>query len=150
MSTSIPITASIFADAIKELPLSAVYAKVSELRNSISHLRRSNNELRSFIAESCETEDDKRELEGYVSENEGVVASMEERIVLLKTEVENRGQLWIEPGNPADAREDGNQTTSTVSGTNGDGSASEVAPSTSANGLSGDTNEAREEDGVHL
>ncbi|KAJ5630660.1 uncharacterized protein N7484_010760 [Penicillium longicatenatum] len=85
-----------FAEAIADLPLSAVYSKVSELRNSIAHLHRSNEELRLFLAESQDTEEEKKELEGYVIENEGVVTSMNERISLLKVEVERRGQTWIE------------------------------------------------------
>lgn len=97
------ITASIFADAIKELPLSAIYIKVSELRNSIAHLHRSNDEMKAFITESCENDEDKRELETYISENEGVHVSMLERIALLKAEVEGRGQQWIEVANGTNA-----------------------------------------------
>ncbi|KAJ6103145.1 hypothetical protein N7486_005572 [Penicillium sp. IBT 16267x] len=85
-----------FAEAIADLPLGAVYSKVSELRNSIAHLRRSNDELRLFLAESQDSEEEKKELEGYVLENEGVITSMNERISLLKVEVERRGQTWIE------------------------------------------------------
>ena len=59
--------------------------------------------MRAFVAVSCETEEDKREIEGYVSENEGIVTSMYERIALLKTEVEGRGQRWIEAASGADA-----------------------------------------------
>ncbi|KGO71521.1 hypothetical protein PITC_051620 [Penicillium italicum] len=97
MSTeSLPITPGAFAEAIKELPIAVLYGKVSELTNSIAHLHRSNAELRAFLTESNDTEEDKKELEGYVAENEGVAVSMNERILLLKTEVENRGQPWIE------------------------------------------------------
>ncbi|KAJ5286144.1 hypothetical protein N7524_001450 [Penicillium chrysogenum] len=97
MSTeSLPITPGAFAEAIKELPIAVLYSKVSELTNSIAHLHRSNAELRAFLAESNDSEEDKKELEGYITENEGVAVSMNERILLLKTEVENRGQPWIE------------------------------------------------------
>lgn len=95
-STSLPITPSSFATAIKELPLSALYSKAVELHNSIGHLERSNAELRAFLAESCDSEGEKKELEGYVTENEEVIASMKERIAMLKIEVENRGQVWVE------------------------------------------------------
>lgn len=142
-----PITASVFADAIKELPLSAIYGKVSELRNSVAHLRRSNEELRSFVTESSDPDGDKRELESYIAENGGVIASMEERITLLKTEVENRGQLWIEVEDAADASTEGGQGTSTT--VNGTGEGSAAARGTSAGANSGNTNEERE-DGVHL
>ncbi|KAL1856042.1 hypothetical protein Plec18170_003910 [Paecilomyces lecythidis] len=96
MSESQPITPAAFAEALKSLPLSAVYAKVSEIRNSIAHLHRSNVELKLFIEESAESESDKRELESYISENEGVIETMNERVELCKAEVEERGQQWIE------------------------------------------------------
>jgi hypothetical protein len=95
-SEALPISPAAFAEAITELTLPVLYAKVAELRNSIAHLQRSNAELRTFITESCETEADKRELEGYIVENEGVKESMDARIALCKAEVERRGQTWIE------------------------------------------------------
>jgi uncharacterized small protein (DUF1192 family) len=110
-----PITLEAFAEAIKELPLSAVYAKVSEIRNSIAHLRRSNSELRAFIDESCESESDKRELEGYIAENEVVITTMNERIGLLKTEIENRGERWIEEKVEADTKVDGDEISASLS-----------------------------------
>ncbi|KAJ5226750.1 uncharacterized protein N7469_006756 [Penicillium citrinum] len=90
-----------FVEALKELPLSSVYAKVSELRNSIAHLHRSNAEMRAFM-ESSETEEEKREMEGYIRENEGVFKSMEERLGMLRNEVERRGQRWIEESEDGD------------------------------------------------
>lgn len=90
-----PITTALFADAIKELPLSVVYTKAAELQNSISHLQRSNSELQNFVAESHESEEEKREIAEYIVENEHVIASMTERIRLLRAEVQARGQLWL-------------------------------------------------------
>lgn len=95
-SETLPITPVAFSEAIKELSLPVLYAKVAELRNSIAHLQRSNQELRLFITESCESDADKQELEGYVAENEVVKGSMNERIRLCKAEVEGRGNAWIE------------------------------------------------------
>ncbi|KAL4789892.1 hypothetical protein BDV19DRAFT_14102 [Aspergillus venezuelensis] len=95
-SETLPITPAAFAEAIKELTLPVLYAKVAELRNSIAHLQRSNLELRQFITESCESEEDQRELAMYVLENEQVKKSMDERIRLCKAEVEGRGLAWIE------------------------------------------------------
>lgn len=133
-----------FAEAIADLPLSAVYSKVSELRNSITHLHRSNEELRLFLAESKDSEEEKKELEGYVLENEGVVTSMNERISLLKVEVERRGQTWIE--------EKGEEKDS-----NGEVQASEemVAPVPNGSagaglGDQGSNENAGQEDGVYL
>ncbi|KAH8693040.1 hypothetical protein BGW36DRAFT_430780 [Talaromyces proteolyticus] len=93
-----PITPAVFAEAIKSLPLSSLYAKVSELRNSIAHLTRSNEELRLYVRDSEDGPDspDNKELENYIVENERVMQSMAERIGLLKVEVEDRGQQWIE------------------------------------------------------
>ncbi|KAL2831989.1 hypothetical protein BDW59DRAFT_157461 [Aspergillus cavernicola] len=95
-SESLPITPAAFAEAIKELTLPTLYAKVAELRNSSAHLQRSNQELQTFVSESCDKEADKRELEGYIAENGAVMESMNERIQMCKAEVERRGQLWIE------------------------------------------------------
>ncbi|KAL1967543.1 hypothetical protein VTN77DRAFT_3058 [Rasamsonia byssochlamydoides] len=95
-----PITPAAFAEALKALPLSAVYAKVSELRNSIAHLTRSNEELRTYIRESEGGPEaaDNKEIEGYIQENEGVIDAMTERITLCKAEIEERGERWIEEG----------------------------------------------------
>ncbi|KAL2011780.1 hypothetical protein VTN00DRAFT_4498 [Thermoascus crustaceus] len=139
-----PITPAAFAEAIKSLPLSAVYAKVSELRNSIAHLHRSNAELRLFIAENeadeaTASEAEKRELEGYIAENEGVIAAMTERIALLRTEIEvNRGQTWVEldPEAAADAAEEARaealEGTTTATTT----TAEEMTPAPTVNGAS--------------
>ncbi|PYH64859.1 uncharacterized protein BO88DRAFT_408170 [Aspergillus vadensis CBS 113365] len=107
---SLPISPAAFAEAIKELPLPVLYAKVSEIRNSMAHLHRSNQELRTFINESCDTDSEKQELEAYIKENEDVAVSMLERIELLKTEVENRGQKWIELDDPEKEKENGEGT----------------------------------------
>lgn len=134
------INAAAFAEAIQELPLSAVYGKVAELRNSIAHLHRSNSELRVFLTESSDPEEEKKELESYVTENEGVIASMNERIKLLRTEVENRGQPWLEV---EDEREEEQQKLSSdAAATNGNPTAPETQQDSTAR------NEG--EDGVHL
>ncbi|CAL5873505.1 uncharacterized protein PFLUO_LOCUS7785 [Penicillium psychrofluorescens] len=138
---SIPISPSAFAAALEELPLSALYAKVSELRNSMAHLHRSNAELRAFLAETQDPEEEKEELAGYVAENEVVVASMNVRIALLKTEVERRGQVWVET--EVKEREDGD----------GDGGAEQQR--LAGNGVVTNGDHAPEQDregenGVHL
>ena len=131
---SLPITPVAFAEAIKELTLPVLYAKVAELQNSIAHLRRSNQELRHFISESCESQADREELEGYIAENDGVEKSMIERIELCKAEVERRGQTWIELG--ADA----NGTTSTEGeGEQGQPAREDSTASASMNGTSSNT-----------
>ncbi|EEH06044.1 conserved hypothetical protein [Histoplasma capsulatum G186AR] len=94
-SSSTPITPQAFAEALKSLPLSSLYAKVSELRNSIAHLQRSNDELARYIAESSPDNHD-QDCEDAIRENEVVIVRMQERIDLLKVEVEERGQRWSE------------------------------------------------------
>ncbi|KAJ9252735.1 hypothetical protein DTO271D3_2540 [Paecilomyces variotii] len=127
-----PITPAAFAEALKALPLSAVYAKVSEIRNSIAHLHRSNAELKLFIEESTETESDKRELESYISENEGVIETMNERVELCKAEVEERGQQWIELD--ADTEEQG---TVAAEGEEASTADSAAAHASGVNGING-------------
>ncbi|KAH8425717.1 uncharacterized protein LDX57_003464 [Aspergillus melleus] len=140
---SIPITPAMFAEAIQELSLSILYAKASELRNSIAHLQRSNAELETFVQESCDSAEDKRELESYITENKGVMTSMTERIALLKAEVERRGQQWIET-------EEKRTEAALVNGTNG-ASASTAQPDASIAGEG--QNEAQpdqDQEGVYL
>ncbi|KAJ5212651.1 uncharacterized protein N7498_004297 [Penicillium cinerascens] len=140
-SESLPINPAAFAEAIKELPLSSLHSKVLELRNSIAHLHRSNAELRLFLAESDDTEEEKKELQSYVTENEGVIVSMSVRVELLKTELEHRGQPWIEVEEKAE--ENGEETTE-VPVTNGS-----EGESRDSNG-NADANAGQEEDGVYL
>ncbi|EEQ86867.1 hypothetical protein RJZ56_002476 [Blastomyces dermatitidis] len=94
-AASTPITPQAFAEALKSLPLSSLYAKGSELRNSIAHLQRSNDELARYIAEESPDGHDK-DCEDAIKENEVVIVRMQERIDLLKVEVERRGKRWSE------------------------------------------------------
>ncbi|KAJ5772861.1 hypothetical protein N7457_007757 [Penicillium paradoxum] len=145
MSTeSLPITPGAFAEAIKELPLAVLYSKVFELTNSIAHLQRSNTELRAFLAESNDSEEDKKELEGYITENDGVAVSMNERISLLKIEVENRGQPWIELDELK--KEEGQTSLPDVPVTNGNGPVTETGDA----GATQDSNDGGDGDGVYL
>lgn len=140
-SESFPINPAAFAEAIKELPLSSLHSKILELHNSIAHLHRSNAELRLFLAESDDTEAEKKELQGYVTENEGVIVSMSVRVELLKTELEHRGRPWIEVEEKAE--ENGEEATE-VPVTNGS-----EGESRGSNG-NADANAGQEEDGVYL
>ncbi|PYH49887.1 uncharacterized protein BP01DRAFT_8709 [Aspergillus saccharolyticus JOP 1030-1] len=150
---SLPISPSAFAEAIKELPLPVLYAKVSEIRNSIAHLHRSNAELETFIKESCDSESEKRELESYIMENKDVVTAMTERVELLKTEVENRGQQWIELGETDQERKETNGDTTEASRDTAPATHQGQTDSASTRGnASGDTQggEEEEEEGVYL
>ena len=87
-ASATPITPARFAAALPELPLANLHAKAAELRNSIAHLRISNQELKPFADEGD------ADCKQAIDENEGVISSMEERIGLLRKEVEARGFLW--------------------------------------------------------
>jgi len=87
-STSTPIPPHLFAAALPALPLSSLHAKAFELRNSISHLQRSNTQLRP-LADAGD-----RECQLAIAENEEVMRRMEERVGMLRGEVEGRGYLW--------------------------------------------------------
>ena len=89
-SSSQPIPPHRFAEAIKELPLSNLHSKAAEIRNSISHLKASNQQLKSYA------DDGDRDCAEAIQENVSVIQRMEERIRLLKVEVEERGFKWGE------------------------------------------------------
>ncbi|KAH9904166.1 hypothetical protein F4778DRAFT_780846 [Xylariomycetidae sp. FL2044] len=119
-----PITAARFAEALKELPASSLALKVLELRNSIAHLDYSNAELKPY-AEGREPTIEQTQQQGSsttttttttttsarpdqdcidaIAENEAVIARMQERIDLIRIEVEDRGLSWREfQGKPDD------------------------------------------------
>ncbi|KAJ5281885.1 hypothetical protein N7478_007257 [Penicillium angulare] len=151
MTTTAPsIDPTAFAEAITELPLSAVYSKISELRNSIAHLYRSNSELRLFLEESQDTEEEKKELEGYILENEGVVTSINVRVSLLKTELEKWGQPWVEGEEREDG--DGDRNAETQDHSESTGAESGTGTSTGNNALTNGSGSgsAGQDDGVYL
>ncbi|MCJ1482995.1 hypothetical protein MMC06_003161 [Schaereria dolodes] len=89
-SDTIPISPARFAAALPALPLSSLHAKATELSNSITHLEQSNKELEIFA------NDGDKDCAEAIGENKDVIVRMEERIALLKAEVEDRGYLWDE------------------------------------------------------
>ena len=91
-ATATPIPPGRFAAALRDLPLSSLHAKAAELRNSIAHLLSSNEELKPF-AEAGD-----KDCAEAIKENEEVIQRMEERILLLRIEVEGRGMKWVEEG----------------------------------------------------
>lgn len=89
-STATPIPPERFAEAIKELPLANLHLKAAEIGNSIAHLVSSNQQLQPFADEGDS------DCADAVQENLMVIQRMEERIHLLKAEVEVRGFKWAE------------------------------------------------------
>jgi hypothetical protein len=107
-----PISPVRFASALEDLPLANLYSKAFEIRNSIAHLQRSNEELQAYSDSQHGGDTDCLEA---IRENEVVIERMRERVGLLKREVEKRGGRWHE----ADAEVDG------VSREEGDGEVTE-------------------------
>lgn len=87
-ATTTPIPPGRFAAALPDLPLSSLFGKAAELRNSIAHLLDSNRQLQEFADEGD------RDCIEAIRENEEVIARHEERIELLRREVEERGVSW--------------------------------------------------------
>lgn len=92
-STSTPIPLHRFAEAIRDLPLSNLHLKASEIHNSIVHLESSNQQLKPSA------DDGDHVCFDAIKENLEVIGRMRERISLLKKEVERRGFLWGEEEN---------------------------------------------------
>lgn len=99
-----PVSPNSFAAAIEDLPVENLYTKAVEINNSVAHLERSNRTLQEYSDsikndESLDAETrqygDKDCLEA-IRENEVVIERQQERVRLLKAEVERRGQRWHE------------------------------------------------------
>lgn len=88
-----PISPARFASALKDLSLPSLHLKVLELRNSLAHLDYSNEQLRPF-AYSPDSPD--QDCLDAIRENEQVIERMQERIRLVRVEVEGRGFSWTE------------------------------------------------------
>ncbi|KAK4181675.1 hypothetical protein QBC36DRAFT_373899 [Triangularia setosa] len=91
-STTPPITPQAFATALTTLSLPSLHLKVLELRNSIAHLDYSNEQLQPFASTS--PPDDV--CVEAIQENNIVIERMQERIKLVRDEVESRGFSWRE------------------------------------------------------
>ncbi len=98
-SISTPISAPRFAEAVKELPLANLHFKAAEIRNSIAHLVSSNQQLQPFADEGDS------DCADAIQENLIVIQRMEERILLLRGEVEGRGFKWAEDGSESENAE---------------------------------------------
>ncbi|KAH8676160.1 hypothetical protein BX600DRAFT_432691 [Xylariales sp. PMI_506] len=131
-SEATPIAPARFAEALKELPASSLALKVLELRNSIAHLDYSNSELKPY-AEGRATALDAgaatlgagapdQDCIDAIKENEAVIERMQERIQLIKAEVEERGLSWAEfqgkPDEEVEKEENQEQPAESTSGPN--------------------------------
>jgi hypothetical protein len=85
-----PIDPARFAEALESLPLENLHAKAAELRNNIAHLKSSNAQMLPFADEGDDV------CKEAMFENLAVIGRMNERIRLLREEVERRGMRWSE------------------------------------------------------
>jgi hypothetical protein len=97
---ALPISPARFAAALKDLPLSTLHLKAAELRNSIAHLDYSNEQLKPFAEGTEGGGVPDQDCVDAIKENEIVIERMQERIVLLRAEVEGRGSSWLEFQSP--------------------------------------------------
>ncbi|KAI6806787.1 hypothetical protein KC332_g13681 [Hortaea werneckii] len=92
-TTTNPIDPARFALALESLPIDSLHAKAAEIQNSIAHLRSSNAQMLPFAEEQ-----DDQDCKEAMFENLTVIGRMNERIRLLKAEVERRGLPWAPEG----------------------------------------------------
>lgn len=85
-----PIDRRAFAEALEALPLDALHSKAAELRNSIAHLKSSNEQMLPFADEGDQ------DCKDAMFENLVVIGRQNERIGLLRAEVEKRGMRWAD------------------------------------------------------
>jgi len=121
-----PISPNSFATAIEDLPVDTLYTKAVEINNSVAHLERSNRTLQEYSDsikndQSLDSETrqsgDKDCIEA-IKENEVVIGRQQERVKMLKAEVERRGQRWHE-AEPKDHPTSNGSAFQTPSGSNG-------------------------------
>jgi len=143
-----PITAARFASALTDLPISSLYAKHAELTNNITHLESSNKQLEDFAREN-----DDRDCYEALLENRQVMKNFNERMDLIRKEVEEvRGLPWRPRDEGEVRKEEGavglNGTTPTQ---NGSSTPLSNGPQSAPEQANGSTTQAGEdEEGVYL
>jgi hypothetical protein len=149
-ANALPITLTRFASALSDLPIDAIYAKHTELRNNITHMEASNVQLEDFAREN-----DDRDCYEALMENRATIKRFEERIVALQEEVVARGLRWRPVED--EGKEEGVNGVPVVQGVNGGAPVQGSVQEQTANGVAAaqeqrvngvDVNE--EEGGVHL
>ncbi|GKT41903.1 translation machinery-associated protein 20 [Colletotrichum spaethianum] len=118
-----PISPARFAEAVRELSLPTLHLKALEIRNSILHLQYSNAQLKPYAEGAATTLDAADASIGRpdpdcveaIRENDVVIARMEERVQIIREEVEGRGHSW----NEFRSKEEVESEQHTGAGTNG-------------------------------
>ncbi|KAF4929761.1 hypothetical protein CGCVW01_v001253 [Colletotrichum viniferum] len=145
-----PISPTRFAAALKDLSLPTLHLKVLEIRNSILHLHYSNAQLKPFAEGLATTLDAAIDAAAgrpdpdcveAIRENEAVIARMEERVAIIRAEVEERGHSWNEFRSKEEVDAEGDKAEG-INGTGVNGTATAATTTTATNGLAA----AREEE----
>lgn len=89
-----PISPARFAEALKDLPIGSLHEKAAELRNSIGHLKSSNEQIRDYLLAQPPDAPADADCVEAIQENVQVIKRMEERVELVKAEVQERGLPW--------------------------------------------------------
>lgn len=141
-----PISHARFAEALKELPASALALKVLEVRNQIAHLDYSNAELKPFAEGRANAVDSTaapgepdQDCIDAIAENEEVIARKQKQIELVRAEVESRGLSWREFQGIPDAEEPG-APAAAVPAENGDAAATTTTSTNRQATTNGDVN----------
>ena len=121
---ALPIDAKAFAEALESLPIDALHAKVAEIQNSISHLKSSNDQMMPFAEEG---DDD---CKAAMFENLVVIGRMNDRIQLLRGEVERRGLRWAD----GEVEDEQNRKRTTTDGTDREATGSQNTTATAGRG----------------
>ncbi|OTA56420.1 hypothetical protein K449DRAFT_387471 [Hypoxylon sp. EC38] len=118
-----PIDPARFAEALKELPAENLALKVLEIRNAIAHLDYAIAELKPYaegrppLLNEGETAEPDQECIDAIAENEVVIARMQNRIEMIRAEVERRGLSWREfQGKPDEEKEEASAATDMANG----------------------------------
>ncbi|KAI8174280.1 hypothetical protein K4K51_008969 [Colletotrichum sp. SAR 10_75] len=138
-----PISPTRFAAALKDLSLPTLHLKVLEIRNSILHLQYSNAQLKPFAEGLATTLDAATDAAAgrpdpdcveAIRENEAVIARMEERVAIIRAEVEERGHSWNEFRSKEEVDAEGDKTEG-ANGTGVNGTVTAATTTTTPNGL---------------
>ncbi|KAE9568312.1 hypothetical protein CGCF415_v013788 [Colletotrichum fructicola] len=139
-----PISPTRFAAALKDLSLPTLHLKVLEIRNSILHLQYSNAQLKPFAEGLATTLDAATDAAAgrpdpdcveAIRENEAVIARMEERVAIIRAEVEERGHSWNEFRSKEEVDEAEGDKAEGINGTGVNGTATAATTTTATNGL---------------
>ena len=143
-----PISPARFAEALHDLPASSLALKVLELRNSIAHLDYSNAELKPYAdGTASAVGEEQGQAQGTpdqdcvdaIRENEAVIERMQQRIEMIRAEVEGRGFSWREfQGKEDDAPASAPAETSNATSAADAATAATTNATTNGNGVNGD------------